>query len=166
MKIVTPENLLFDQLQDLHSVESQLLDSLPTLVPRISFAPLVVHMNHHLGETRHHWEVVTRILRENGFEPGKDRCLAMEGLIKGGDAHLDEVDVPAIRDLMVVAHCLRIEHYEIAAYSITAVLARKMQFFEEAEELEAILAQEQTASSKLQSMEDEIFRIAAEVTLN
>lgn len=165
MKTETPHDLFFDQLQDLFSVESQLKTSLPTLARRAENAELASFLTAHLVETEKHLDTVSHILRFHGHEPGVDTCKAMEGLIAGGDAHLDRVEVASTRDLMIIAHCLRIEHYEMAAYNITSTLAQQLGLIEEAVVLKNILQQERRAGDDLARLQPVLFDFATRISL-
>lgn len=160
MKTVTPKDLFFDQLRDLHSVETQLVASLPTLVQRVSFPALAAAIARHAEETKRQAEVIASIFAVHNVEIGDDECKAMKGLIEGGDAHLEEVEVPTTRDLMMVAHCSRVEHYEIAAYGITLRLAQQLGLSDEAGLLSAILSEERAALAKLDEIEPILFERA------
>lgn len=166
MKTETPRDLFFDQLQDLYSVESQLKVSLPTLAMRADDTRLANLMKHHYSETCRQFDVVERIITHYGYSPGGDTCQAMEGLITGGDQHLDTVEIPTTRDLMLIAHCLRIEHYEMAAYTITASLARQLGFEEEAIALETILQEEHQAAVNLSRLQPMLFHLATRVMVD
>lgn len=160
MQTITPKDLFFDQLRDLHSVETQLAASLPTLLQRVSYGPLAWIIAQHADETTRQVELVTSIFRAHKLEIGSDSCQAIRGLIAGGDSHLEAVEVPQTRDLMMIAHCLRIEHYEIAAYEITLCLAQQLGLMEEASLLSAILAEERSAASKLTEIQPVLFERA------
>ncbi|MES2707034.1 MAG: DUF892 family protein [Verrucomicrobiota bacterium] len=162
MKTRTPHDLLFDQLRDLHSVETQLLASLPVLAARADYNPLYELIAGHAIQTAGQAELATAMLQRHGTGPGGDKCRAMEGLIAGGDAHLDAVDVPRTRDLMIVAHASRIEHYEIAGYGIALRLAQRLGLEEEALILESILVEEREAARRLEELEPALFERAQE----
>jgi len=76
----------------------------------------------HSQQNRNQILEIAAIFERHGEAPGHDKCKAMEGLIEGGTAHLEQVRSPQIRDLMMIAHCLRIDFYETAAYGFTALL--------------------------------------------
>lgn len=166
MNTKTPHDLLFDQLRDLHSAESQILSSLPGLAARAAYPPLCALITGHAGQTRRQLEMLISVFDRHGMEPGNDKCKAMEGLIAGGDAHLDQVQVPQTRDLMLTAHCARIEHYEIAGYGIAVRLAQRLGLQEEAAILEAILKEELAAARGLEALEPALFQLAMEGGLN
>lgn len=157
MATQTPMDLFFDQMRDLHSVELQLSRSVPGLAAKAENPELRAQLSRQATETHDRFEKLNRIFRKHGVSPGQDVCKAMQGLIEGGDEHLEQVDVPATRDLMLVAHCLRIEHYGIAAYTITARLAGQLQLQEEAAALQQIVAERQHTAELLLKLESGLF---------
>jgi ferritin-like metal-binding protein YciE len=156
----TARDLFFDQLRDLHSMESQLCDSMPNLAALTNDGGLREAIEEHAGETLHQRGMVQNIFESHGVEIGNDKCKAIAGLIEGGDAHLHSVGNFEIRDLMMIAHCLRIEHYEIAAYEITTSLASRLGMSLEAAILGELLSQEKRMKSRLMELEPYIYQAA------
>jgi len=159
---ITPRDLFFDQLSDLLSVESQLLRAMPELIALTTHPALKTALEEHAQETERQHRTLESIFVRVGTEIGQDEGKAMVGLIEGGHGHLRGVNEPRTRDLMMIAHCLRVEHYEIAAYEITVTLAERLGYGEEAETLNGILTQERAVASLLKDLEPEIFQRAME----
>ncbi len=161
MKTRTPLDLLFDQLKDLHSAEHQLDPSFSSLEALAIHAPLLVIV-HDLGcQPRPNMKTIEAIFSKHDRKLKEDECKAMSGLIKGGDAHLADVGEIPVRDLMLVAHCLRIEHYKVAGYGIAARLAELLGFKSEASALNDIINNGERGITKLQGIEGELYEIAA-----
>lgn len=159
--MTTPINdlpdLFFDQLRDIHSVESQVAGTLPHL-SRLAALPALRGLfseQHHL--TLEQQRRVAAIFETHSREIGPDECQAMQGLIAGGNEHLERTDDPKARDLMLVAHWLRIKHYEIAAYQFAAALALQLDYIAERELLSTFLAAEESAAKELDGVAAELF---------
>ncbi len=163
---VSPQDLLFDQLRDAYSVEDQLCDALPRLVVLASDAALRAAILEHTSETTGHFSELLCIFDRHGISPGNDTSLAMAALIKGGESHLQRACSEATRDLMMIAHCLRIAHYEIAAYEITLRLASRLGFMIEVGILSELLSEEKRMAARLCGMEPAIFELAAKADEN
>ena len=157
MKIAAPTDLFFDQLRDLYSVESQVILTLPDLADQASNATLRDLLLQHESASLRHKKTVAAIFKRHGADPGGDTCKAMKGLIDGGNAHLAKTEDPLVRDLLLVAHCGRIEYYEIAAYRFTTSLAECLGLSRDAAELAAILEQEEQTAVSLAGIGAEIF---------
>ena len=159
-KVASPEDLFFDQMKDLHSMETQISSHLPDLLATAVDERLRGLLLTHSYETDQQLKILRELFARHGKDPGSDKCKAIAGLIDGGAAHLASVEDPATRDLMMVAHCLRVEHYEIAAYEITARLAGQLGLAEEAGVLLALQAQEQATADGLLGLEPNLFETA------
>lgn len=158
----TPRDLFFDQLRDLYSAEQQLSESLPLLVTLTSCDELRNLLVAHARQTDQQLVNLYRMFARHGLVPGNDKCRAMEGLIEGGESHLRAVEEPNTRDLMMIAHCLRVEYYEIAAYGITQRLAEGIGFDHEAEILKQSLSEEEAVARGLRALEPKIFGRASQ----
>jgi ferritin-like metal-binding protein YciE len=160
MKVNSPIDLLYDQLRDLYSMEIQLAASLPFLAESAHHEGLKEQLTKQANRTYRRKAQLVDFFRRFNIEIGTDKCKAIEGLIKGGDSHLANVDDPPTRDLMLIAHCLRIAHYGIAAYGITARLAQSLAFTEDASLLLTLTFEEEDAAQRLKHLEPSVFELA------
>jgi len=157
MKLNSPTELFFDQLKDLYSVESQVILTLPDLADNASDPALRSLLLDHEGESERHKTIVKRIFETHGRNPGGDICKAIKGLIEGGNEHLAKAEDPLVRDLLLIAHCNRIKHYEIAAYGFTVALAQCVGLINDARALGDILSDEREFARHLESIAEELF---------
>jgi Mn-containing catalase len=160
MSFDTPTDLLFDQLRDLHSMESQLPESLLKIGQTTRYGPLRDVVMEQSDETLRRKVRLAAIFKKHDVSPGHDVCKAMAGLVEGGEDHLALVDDDATRDLMVLAHCLRVHHYGIAGYDIAGRLAERLGLVEDAELLTVLMTEEENAIGHLLALEPELFKIA------
>lgn len=148
-EINTPQELFFDQLRDLYSMELQFCESLPYMVFLCTNEKLRELVAGHAVENCNQISEIASIFERHGKSPGDDKCKAMAGLIDGGTAHLEGVQSPQMRDLMMIAHCLRVEYYEIAAYEFTTLLSGRSGMLREPEILSELLAEEKDMAAAL-----------------
>lgn len=158
MKIETPRDLIFDQLRDIHSFESQLVGEFEELASLVSSPDLRVLLSEHSRQTEFQRVRAEGIFKRHGVEIGSDKCKAMEGLLKGGRKHLKQAKPGVVRDLLMTAHCGRIKNYEIAAYQFTMALADCLELAAEAEELSVALAEEEEVKRALAQAAGNIFQ--------
>lgn len=156
----SPRDLLFDQLCDLHSMESELPGSLLRIGQSVSDDRLRALVMEQSDETLHRKTRLAAIFKKHDDSPGHDKCKAMAGLVEGGEDHIAMVVDAATRDLMVVAHCLRVHHYGIAGYDIAGRLAERLDLAEDAELLTVLMAEEESVVAHLLALEPELFKIA------
>lgn len=153
----TPFELLFDQLRDIHSMEVQIGASMPVLASLCTNEELRDLIVRHAGQNRDQIAEITAVFERHGKSPGDDKCKAMACLIEGGAAHLEKVRFPHTRDLMMVAHCLRIERYEMAAYEFAALLSSRLGLMREPVLLREFLAEEKGMAAALMALEPALF---------
>lgn len=156
----TPFDLLFDQLRDIHSMEVQIAKSMPYLLALCTDDKLRDLLASHADQNRIQITEISAIFERHSKSPGDETCMAMAGLIDGGTTHLEKVESPQTRDLMMIAHCLRIEHYELAAYEIAAVLAGRLGLMREPAILSELLTEEYAMATALMALEPALFEAA------
>ena len=116
------KDVLQEQLEDLHSAETQLVEALPKMAQAAHHDELKEAFQHHLEETRGHVKRVEDALGEIGASPGEE-CKAMKGLIAEGEETIEMEGDPVAKDAALIAAAQRVEHYEIAAYGTARQLA-------------------------------------------
>jgi ferritin-like metal-binding protein YciE len=158
------QSVFFDQLRDLHGMEVLLLKATPRLAA-LSHHPalrsLILGWREDIDVQRIE---ISEIFARSQLSPGPDPGMTIMGIIEWGEADLEAVRNFPIRDLMMVAHCLRISHYAIAACEITGQLAKQTKSMREARILALMHERESQVADDLRELEPEIFRIAVEST--
>ena len=123
MQLQSLNDLFVEQLQDLYSAETQLVQALPKMAAAASHEELRDAFEQHLAETRRHVERLQQIFSELGVTPGTETCKGMQGLIAEGEEVLKMQGDPAVIDAALIASAQRVEHYEIAGYGTVKTLA-------------------------------------------
>jgi ferritin-like metal-binding protein YciE len=116
-------DVLEEQLEDLHSAETQLIQALPKMAQAANHEPLREAFEHHLEETREHLSRVQEALGEIGVSNPTEVCKGMQGLIAEGEEIIQMGGDPTASDAALIAAAQRVEHYEIAAYGTARQLA-------------------------------------------
>ncbi|HEX5172818.1 MAG TPA: DUF892 family protein [Gaiellaceae bacterium] len=117
------KDVLQEQLEDLHSAETQLIDALPKMAQAAHHDQLREAFEHHLEETRDHLRRVKEALGEIGVSSPTEVCMGMKGLITEGEEMIKTGGDPMASDAALIAAAQRVEHYEIAAYGTARQLA-------------------------------------------
>jgi len=116
-------DVLQEQLEDLHSAEEQLVQALPKMAQAANADELRDAFQHHLEETRGHLKRVDEALGELGVSTPTEVCQAMKGLIAEGEKTIQKDGDPVAKDAALIGAAQRVEHYEIAAYGTARQLA-------------------------------------------
>jgi ferritin-like metal-binding protein YciE len=117
------KDVLQEQLEDLHSAETQLIQALPKMAQAANHDQLREAFQHHLEETRGHLTRVEEALGEIGVSNPTEVCKGMKGLIAEGEEIIQMGGDPMASDAALIAAAQRVEHYEIAAYGTARQLA-------------------------------------------
>ncbi len=149
MKLESLKDLYLEQLKDLHSAETQLLDALPKLAEAASAPDLKQAFQEHLRQTREHVERLERIFGQLGERAGGHECEGMKGLIKEGREMLKMDGDPRVIDAGLIAAAQRVEHYEIAGYGTVRTYAELLGHAEHVALLERTLREEEETDDLL-----------------
>jgi ferritin-like metal-binding protein YciE len=117
------EDVLKEQLEDLHSAETQLIQALPKMAQAAHHDELREAFQNHLEETRGHLRRVEEALGELGVSHPTEVCKGMQGLIAEGEEMIQMQGDPVAKDAGLIAAAQRVEHYEIAGYGTARQLA-------------------------------------------
>ena len=140
-------DVLLDEMRDLYSAENQLVKSLPKLVKGAGDPSLKSGLKNHLEETKNQVLRLREAFGHLGKKPTGQHCNGMEGLIEEGQDALEKDEEGANKDLCIVGAAARVEHYEIAGYTVAIGLAKGLGLKEVAALLNENL-QEETAAAK------------------
>lgn len=142
-------DLYQDQIRDIYSAETQLIDALPKMAASASDDDLRQAFEHHLQETREQRARLERIAASRGFNPDGDTCETMRMLVEEGEKHQASAAAGAVRDALLIATANRVEHYEIASYGVARSFANVLGYDEDARMLDESLDEESAADEKV-----------------
>jgi ferritin-like metal-binding protein YciE len=138
--------VLIDELRDLYSAENQLVKALPKTAKGADSPELKQIFTQHLEETKGHVERLRQMFELLGKKPTGKHCKGMEGAIDEVKEALEEDEEGALMDAGIVGAAARVEHYEIAGYSASIMIATALGESEIVGLLKQTLAEEQTAA--------------------
>jgi ferritin-like metal-binding protein YciE len=122
------KDVLQEQLEDLHSAETQLIAELPKMAQAAHHDQLREAFQTHLEETEGHLKRVKEALSEIGVGTPTEVCKGMKGLIAEGEEMMQREGDPNAKDAALIGAAQRVEHYEIAAYGTARQLANDCGF--------------------------------------
>jgi ferritin-like metal-binding protein YciE len=148
MSLGTLNDVFADQIEDLYSAETQLVEALPKIASAASDEKLQDAFKSHLEQTRGHVERLQRIKNDLGIA-GSQTCKGMAGLLEEGEEVLGEPGGGASKDAAIIAAAQRVEHYEIAAYGTARTLAGELGYDDAKDLLNETLSEESAADELL-----------------
>jgi len=149
MKLESLKDLYVEQLRDLYSAETQLVDALPKMVEGATASDLKKGFNDHLRQTEEHVRRLERIFKDLGEDAKGETCEGMKGLIKEGSEMIKMKGENAARDAGLIAAAQRVEHYEIAAYGTVRTYAELLGHDDHVTLLEKTLNEEEETDERL-----------------
>jgi ferritin-like metal-binding protein YciE len=137
------------ELQELRSVEDQLVQALPKMIGLVQNAQLKQAIQVHLDETKSQRDRLDGILARHGARAREHQDGSMQAIVREAERWAKMVSDADCRDAGVLASAQRVEHYEIAVYGTLATWAKQLGLDEDQQTLHAILEEEKRADEKM-----------------
>ena len=141
--------LYLDQIRDLYSAETQIVDALPKMIETATHDQLGAGFQHHLDQTREHVRRLEQIAQRLNEDADGKTCHGMKGLLKEGKETMKEHADSDVLDAALIADAQRVEHYEIAAYGCARTYAEALERSEDVRLLQQTLNEEAETDRKL-----------------
>jgi len=151
------QGLLIEQLQDLYDGEMQLREALPKIHLAASDDELKDALLIHIGETESQIMRLEESFRLLNQKPLRKKCDGMQGILKETIEAINQDSHLAVKDMSIIAHALRVEHYEKARYHMAITIAERIDAEEVADLLEESLDEETRAAEALEGLASESF---------
>lgn len=162
-------DLLKHEIEDLQSVEDQILEALPKMIEKANHPDLKQALSEHLKITEQHKSRLEKIMENiqpasegsNGkkkgilggiFGGGKHECKGMKGIIEEGEKIMNMDISPEALDAAIIASAQKVEHYEICGYGTARTFARELGMEQVARQLEQTLNEEYEADDILTNL--------------
>jgi len=151
------------ELQELRSVEDQLVQALPKMAQLVEHPSLRRALEVHLAETRSQRDRLDELLKTHNAGTREHEDGSMATILREAERWAKMVSDRDCRDAGIIASAQRVEHYEIAAYGTLATWARQLGLHDDARVLHGILQEEKAADEKLSRLAEQgVNREAAE----
>jgi ferritin-like metal-binding protein YciE len=146
-----------EELRDIYGAEQQLTKALPKLKSAATSPDLAMAFEDHLQVTHKQIERLERIFEILGEQPEAKKCEGMEGLIKEGEAVVQDTEAgSSTRDVGLIVAAQKVEHYEIAAYGSLRQLAKTINKREVSQMLEKSLEEEKETDMVLSNLAESL----------
>jgi ferritin-like metal-binding protein YciE len=161
MKLNSMHDLFIDELKDLYSAETQLVQALPKMAKAASSPELQQAFQQHLEETREHVKRVEKIFSALNASPRGKKCVGMEGVIEEGKELLNMQGQPEVIDAGLIGAAQRVEHYEMAGYGTARAHAEQLGHSDAVQLLQQTLNEEEAADEKLTQIATSMVNVQA-----
>lgn len=146
--------LYVDELQHLHSAETQITKALPKMIEKSTDPQLKQALDMHLQETMGHVARLEQILQNAVGEVNAKKSKGIAALITEGEDLITDASDEAVRDAGIIAAAQKVEHYEMAAYGTVRTFAEILGQTQQADLLEKTLEEEKHADAVLTQISD------------
>jgi ferritin-like metal-binding protein YciE len=146
--------LYIDQLQQLHSAETQITEALPKMIQSATEPQLKNALQTHLQETKGHVARLEQILNQATGSVESKKSKGMAALITEGEDVIKDAADNSVRDAGIIAAAQKVEHYEMAAYGTVRTFAEILGNDAQVELLDQTLEEEKHADSVLTQISD------------
>jgi ferritin-like metal-binding protein YciE len=161
MKITTLVELIEEELKDIYSAETQLLEALPKMAEAAQSKDLRAYLEKHLEQTRLHVQRIEEICADLKISPVGEKCKGMEGLIREGEEVIQSDMESEPRQAALIGAAQRVEHYEIAAYGTARAHARQLGYLKAFDLLSQTLDEEKDTDQKLTQLAENRVNVKA-----
>lgn len=136
------DELFHDMLKDVYYAEKQILKALPKMAKAAKSPELKKAFETHKAETAEQVERLSQVFELIGKPPRAKTCDAILGILKEGEAVMEDYgDSPAL-DAGLVASAQAVEHYEMARYGTLKAWATQLGHKDAVTLLDETLAEE------------------------
>lgn len=154
-------DLFVDELKDMYDAEQQLVKALETMASKASDPKLAEAFREHRQQTRGQIDRIEQVFRLLERKPSKQTCEGVKGLVKEYTGFAKRRPAPEKLDAFSVGAALKVEHYEIAAYTTLIELAGTAGVPEAAALLGESLAEERATAGKLEALSGRMLALLA-----
>jgi len=164
MAISTMQDLILDQLGDIYDAEHRFLKGQQEMVQNATNQELQQGIQLHIEQTQQHIQNLEQVFSLMGQQPKGVTCEASQGLVSEAQKDMGEAGSGPIGDVLIDGAALRVEHYEIAAYTALIAGAQLMGQQQAVSLLQENLQQEQQTAQKLEQMATRLLQAAMQST--
>ena len=119
MAIKSPQDLLTQEIKEIHSAERQLSRALPKLAKATGSEKLREMLQRRREQGAILIEALDEALEEMQVSKGRVKNVAIEGLIEDANQHAEEIEDEKMLDAALIGAVQKVEHYCIAAWGTT-----------------------------------------------
>jgi ferritin-like metal-binding protein YciE len=161
MKTTTLAELLEEELKDIYSAETQIIEALPKMAQAAGSKDLRAAFEKHLEQSRTHLQRIEEISNDLKIQPRGKRCAGMEGLIQEGEEVIDSDMEAEPKQAALIGAAQRVEHYEIAAYGTARAHAKQLGYLKAYDLLSQTLDEEKDTDQKLTQLAENRVNVKA-----
>jgi len=126
MPIADTQELLLHELRELYDAEHRFLEGQVEMVHRATDSMLQRSIENHIYQTRQHIRNLEQFFRGLGQEPRRETNEMARALVSEAQRGIQEAESDALRDCVIDAAVIKVEHFEMGSYRGLIAWARLM----------------------------------------
>ncbi len=146
MPITNVNGLFVHELSEIYDAEHRFLEGQAVLVNKAADYELQKAIRNHIEQTRQHIRNLEQVFGELGEEPRRETNEVARGLVSEAQEGIQEAQSDALRDCVINAAVIKVEHFEMGSYRGLVTGARLMERPMLVDVLEANMQQEEEAA--------------------
>ncbi len=150
------EELYILELKQLRDSEQMLISCLANMADAARSSEVREAFATHETETRTHLARIDQILAGMEEDPEGETGEAMQMMVDMADDIMASLEKTALRDMELIGVGLRMEHLEIAGYTLVRPLAQMLAQMNAVMMIDEILTEERAAESRLSALADSV----------
>ena len=155
------QSLYIQDLRELYSAESQIVQALPIMMASATRPELKQGFEMHLKQSKTQAQRLEKIFESLGESPYGMMSKGMFALIGEGQTLIKTKAPGAVLDAGLIAAAQHVEHYEIASYGTVATWAKLLGRTDDAELLAQSLEEEKQTDEKLTQLAETLVNAEA-----
>lgn len=157
----TLSDLFEHALGDIYYAEKKIYRALPKMIKAADHPDLVEALQSHREETAEQIKKLEAIFELLGKRAKAEKCDAIDGILEESQSLLEDFGDGLAADAAIIFSCQAIEHYEITRYGSMSAFADALGLDDAKTHIDAILAEETAADSKLTDLAEDSINAAA-----
>ena len=160
MPIANPQDLFLHELCEIYDAEHRFLEGQQEMAQAATDEDLEGAIRNHITQTEQHINNLEQIFRNLGEEPRRETNEVAQGLVSEAQEGIQESQNNEIRDCVINAGVVKVEHFEMGSYRSLVTGAQLMGQSEVANLLEANMHQEEETAQIAESSTRELLQKA------
>jgi len=160
MAIANVNDLAVQALGEIYDAEHQFLEGQREMEQQATDQDLKSSIQQHISDTEQHIRNLEQVFEQLGQQPQRQTNEVAQGLVSHAQQNMQAAENEAIRDCIIVASVIKVEHFEMASYRGLITGAQQMGQNEVVNLLSENMQQEEQTAQIAEQSAPELFQKA------
>jgi ferritin-like metal-binding protein YciE len=160
MAIANVNDLAVQALGEIYDAEHQFLEGQREMEQQATDQDLKSSIQQHISDTEQHIRNLEQVFEQLGQQPQRQTNEVAQGLVSQAQQNMQAAENESIRDCIIVASVIKVEHFEMASYRGLITGAQQMGQNEVVNLLSENMQQEEQTAQIAEQSAPELFQKA------